>query len=65
MAKIDISKVDCCDACFEEHIVEGKSQDKINPSFISMTINHKTIKFCKHHAKMLKDELISYEELTI
>ena len=60
LSKIDISKVDCCDVCFEEYRFEPSKM--MNP-FIHMTVNHKTIKFCKYHAKMLKEELLLYREL--
>lgn len=58
--KIDITKVDCCDVCFEEFRFK---QTKIMSPFIYIKANHKTIKLCKHHAKELKRELSLYEEL--
>ena len=56
MSKIDISKVDCCDLCFEKYRF---TSSKINNPFIRISANHKTIKLCRQHAEELKDELLA------
>ena len=58
---IDVSKVDCCDVCFEEY---RYTPSKMRKPFCKVSVNNKTIKFCEYHAKMLKGELNSYEELS-
>ena len=52
--KIEISKVDCCDVCFEEYRFSPK---KMQQPILKISANGKTIRLCKNHIELLKQEL--------